>query len=402
MFRQWKHYRGGTTSRIWIMNLDDLSVSQVPQPEGRCNDIDPMWLGSTVYFLSDRDGEFNLYSFERGGKAVEKLTDHTDFPIEDASAGAGKVIYEQAGYLHVYDPKLAVPNPRRGSRSAWRPTWSRPGPRLATGEKFIRSAAISPTGKRAAFEFRGEVVTVPAKKGDIRNLTQSPGVHERGPIWSPDGKSIAYFSDEGGEYALHVRPQDGSGEAKSYALGGLGLLREGGVVARLEEDRRTSTTRGRSTSWTSTSGKVKRIASERIYGPVNTMSFAWSPDSRWVAYTLTNSAYFQTLRIYSVEKDESHTLNDGPGRDVRAQVRREREVPLFPRLDRRRAGQAMVRPVQRRHAGDALDLRRGAPQGPRLPRSRSPATRRGPTRATRPRTTRPRMTRTRTRKRFPM
>ncbi|MDB5353503.1 MAG: hypothetical protein JWN86_4750 [Planctomycetota bacterium] len=308
-FRQWKHYRGGTTSRIWIMNLDDLSVAQVPQPEGRCNDTDPMWIGSTVYFLSDRDGEFNLYSFDRGGKAVVKLSDHTAFPIEEASAGADKVIYEQAGYLHIYDPKSPAKSALRlnvGVAADLVET----RPRLASGEKFIRHAAISPSGKRAAFEFRGEVVTVPAKKGDIRNLTQSPGVHERSPAWSPDGKSIAYFSDEGGEYTLHVRPQDGSGEAKSLALSGSGFYER--ATWSPDSKKIAYIDNGRTLYLVDiTSGAVKRIASERVYGPVNTMKFAWSPDSRWLAYTLTNSAYFQTLRIYSLEKDKSESLNDG-------------------------------------------------------------------------------------------
>src|SRR5581483_3290490 len=96
-------------------------------------------------------------------------------------------------------------------------------PRFAKGAKYVRNAAISPSGARAAFEFRGEIVTVPAEKGDPRNLTNSPGAHDRSPAWSPDGKSVAYFSDEGGEYRLHVRAADGKGKAKAYALKGAGF-----------------------------------------------------------------------------------------------------------------------------------------------------------------------------------
>jgi tricorn protease len=308
-FRQWKHYRGGSASRIWVLDLDDLSVWQVPQPEGRCNDTDPMWIGSTIYFLSDRDGEFNLYSVERKGKDVERLTEHADFPIEDASAGAGKVIYEQAGYLHVYDPKSPSKTPTRlkiGVAADLIETRSR----LASGDKFLRSASISPAGKRAAFEFRGEVVTVPAKKGDVRNLTQTPAVHERSPVWSPDGKSLAYFSDAGGEYTLHVRPQDGSSEAKSYPLKGAGFYERAAWSP--DSKKIAFIDNSRTVSWIDLeTGNVKKVASEAIYGPVNTMSFDWSPDSKWLAYTLTNAASFQTLRIYSTTTDTSRTLNDG-------------------------------------------------------------------------------------------
>ena len=308
-FRQWKHYRGGSASRILVLKLDDLSVWQVPQPEGRCNDTDPMWIGSTIYLLSDRDGEFNLYSVERGAKEVERLTEHADFPIEDASAGAGKVIYEQAGTLHIFDPKSPSKTPTR-LKLGVAADLVETRPRLASGDRFIRSAALSPTGKRAAFEFRGEVVTVPAKKGDVRNLTQTPGVHERTPVWSPDGKSLAYFSDAGGEYSLHVRPQDGSADAKSYPLKGAGFYER--ATWSPDSKKLAFIDNSRTLSWIDLdTGLVKKVASEAIYGPVNTMSFDWSPDSRWLAYTLTNAASFQTLRIYSVAKDNSRTLNDG-------------------------------------------------------------------------------------------
>ena len=119
-FRQWKNYRGGTASRIWVLKLDDLSHDEIPKPAAGCNDTQPMWIGETVYFLSDRDGEFNLYAYDRHSKKVARLTHHDDFPVASASAGAGKVIYEQAGWIHLFEP--GGRRDRDGSGSAWPPT----------------------------------------------------------------------------------------------------------------------------------------------------------------------------------------------------------------------------------------------------------------------------------------
>jgi tricorn protease len=306
-FRQWKNYRGGTASRIWIVKNADLSVEQVPQPQGRCNDTYPMWIGDRLYFLSDRAGEFNLFSYDRKTKEIVQLTEHDDFPIEAASSGAGRIIYEQAGRLWIFHPSTKDYTRLRIGVAAELPETR---PRLATGAKYIRNSTISASGKRAAFEFRGEIVTVPAKKGDVRYLTHSTGVHERSPVWSPDGKSIAYFSDASGEYALVVAQQDGKGEPKSFALKGAGYYErplwspDSKKLAFIDNSRTVY-------SIDLDSGKVTKIASEPLYGPINTMSFAWSPDSKWLAYTLTNKAYFQTLSLYSLEQEKSFPLTDG-------------------------------------------------------------------------------------------
>src|SRR6185503_10729716 len=207
-----KNYRGGTATRIWIYDVATAAVEEIPQPKGRCNDTDPTWIGATVYFRSDRDGEFNLYSYDTGSKKVTRLTEHTDFPVIDPSSGGGKVVYEQAGWLHLYDPatrkstrlSIGVPADLIETR-----------PRYVKGADYVRSADLSPSGSRAVFGFRGEIVTVPAEKGDPRDLTNTPGANERYPAWSPDGKSIAWFSDESGENQLVIAPQDGHGERRT-------------------------------------------------------------------------------------------------------------------------------------------------------------------------------------------
>jgi tricorn protease len=306
-FRQWKNYRGGTASRIWVLNLDDLSHEEIPKPADGCNDTEPMWIGETVYFLSDRDGEFNLYSYDRNSKKVARHSDHDAFPVASASAGAGKIIYEQAGWIHVFEPgagksrklKIGVATDLVETR-----------PRYATGSKHVRNAAISPTGKRAVLEYRGEIVTVPAKKGDSHNLTQTPAAHERSPAWSPDGKSIAFFSDASGEYALTIAPQAGKGEIRSYPLSGAGFYDR--PVWSPDSAKIAFIDNARALYWIDLdTGKVKEIAAEPVYSPVNTLSYDWSPDSKWLAYALTNRVGFQTIRLYSAGADQSHAVTDG-------------------------------------------------------------------------------------------
>src|SRR5579872_5725896 len=164
-FNEWKRYRGGTVTNIRLCRLSDYSVEKIPQPSTRCNDTDPMWIGGTVYFRSDRNGEFNLFSFDPKSKAIKQLTAHADFPVVAASAGGGRIVYEQAGYLHVFDQaagkstRLVVGAPADLVETR---------PRYVSGSRWIRAASLSPTGARAAFEFRGEIVTLPAEKGDPR------------------------------------------------------------------------------------------------------------------------------------------------------------------------------------------------------------------------------------------
>ena len=160
-------------------------------------------------------------------------------------------------------------------------------------------------------EYRGEIVTVPAKKGDPRNLTETPGVHERSPVWSPDGKSIAYFSDASGEYALHVRPQDGKGEPRVLCRSrGPGFYER--PVWSPDSKKIAFIDNARTLSWIDlATGAVKRVAAEPVYSPIKTLSASWSPDSNWLAYTLTNKVGFQTIWLYSLDQDKSHPLTDG-------------------------------------------------------------------------------------------
>src|SRR5260370_5227854 len=156
-FVEWKHYRGGQTARLMIFDSATNAVEQIPQPATRSNDTDPMWVGDKVYFRSDRAGEFNLFSYYPATKQVAQLTKFSDWPILAATAGSGKIIFERCGYLSLFDPrsgghnrlKIGVP-----------PDLNATPTRFAKGATYIRNPSHSPAGARAAFEFRGEIVTI--------------------------------------------------------------------------------------------------------------------------------------------------------------------------------------------------------------------------------------------------
>jgi len=308
-FLQWKHYRGGTHSRVWIFNNADQSIEKVPQPPSRSNDAGPMWVGSKVYFRSDRNGEFNLFSYDRAAGEVKQLTFHKDCPVLNASAGAGRIVFEQAGVLHLYD---VAKNSERRLSIGVSTDLPELRARYAKGDQWVRSCDISPTGARALLDFRGDVVTVPAEKGDPRNLTNTPGVYERGPAWSPDGKSVAYFSDASGEYELHVRAQDGKGAAKAYKLNGSGYY--GSLTFSPDSQKIAYADNALTLYWLDLkTGLHKKIGSEYLYqaGGQADMASSWSPDSKWLAYTVSTPTFFRRVFVYSLDQDKSFPVTDG-------------------------------------------------------------------------------------------
>jgi tricorn protease len=308
-FDEWKRYRGGRVSQIWLYTSGTHAMEKLPQPATRSNDVDAMWIGDAVYFRSDRDGEFNIWAYDVKTKQVKQVTHHADFPVMNASAGAGKIVYEQAGWLHLLDPatgqdrKLTI-----GVAADLRET----RPRWASGNQYIRNASISPTGARAAFEFRGEIVTVPAEKGDARNLTNSVAVHDRAPAWSPDGTRIAWFSDEGGEYQLRVASQDGKGDVKSYKPGGAGFYV--GPTWSPDAARIAFTDNSQSVFVLDLkTGTTKKLGANRVYSPlaVGGTRLSWSSDSKWLAYAIGTQALVTTLYAWNADEDKSYRITDG-------------------------------------------------------------------------------------------
>jgi tricorn protease len=207
----WRRYRGGEASYLWVANLEDLNTEKIPRADS--NDINPMWIGDKIYFLSDRNGSMTLFRYDPATKAVAELIKNTGADIRSAGGGPDGIVYEQFGQVSVYDLRTGKSRPVSIQVEA---DLGEVRPRMQSVEKEIHYGRISPTGVRAVFEAHGEILTAPAEKGDIRNLTRTPGVMERTPAWSPDGQWISYFSDDSGQYALHVKPQTGTGEGKKF------------------------------------------------------------------------------------------------------------------------------------------------------------------------------------------
>ncbi|HEU4753906.1 MAG TPA: protease, partial [Armatimonadota bacterium] len=306
-FEAWKRYRGGTTTPVWIARLSDSSIERIPRENS--NDFDPMWAGDRVFFLSDRNGPVGLYVYDTRSKRVSPVVKNEAGPdIKSASAGPGAIVYEQFGGLSILDLGSMKSRPLEirvaGDLPAVRPHWQRVG-------ESIRSGEISPSGLRAVFEARGEILTVPVEKGDIRNLTNTPAAAERDPSWSPDGRWIAYFSDESGEYQLHLRDQSGKGEVRKIALGDAPSFYYSPVWS--PDSKKIAYTDKRLSLWyvDLDTGVSKKIDTNPYDNPFPILDPFWSPDSKWIAYTRQLKNRLAAVFLYSLDSGQSTRLTDG-------------------------------------------------------------------------------------------
>jgi len=212
---EWRNYRGGQNTPLIILDLKDNSEKLIPNMSSA--DIQPLWLGEMIYFLSDRDGISNIWSFEPGSQSLNQLTKFEGSDIKWLDGSGERLIYERDGFLHLISVSGEKPEQLTVDISAEFP-WAETKWEDVTGS--MSSVSISPSGKRVIMQARGDIFTAPAEHGDVRNITNSSDAADHVPLWSPKGNEVAWFSDAGGKgYALFIAPQDGLSVPRTLSIG---------------------------------------------------------------------------------------------------------------------------------------------------------------------------------------
>jgi len=299
----WKRYRGGQTTPIWIADLADSKVERVPRDNS--NDFNPMWVGNTIYFLSDRQGPVSLFAYDRTTKQVTEAVKNDGLDFKSASAGPGAIVIEQFGALKLFDTATrrvkTIGVTLAGDFPEVRPQF------VKVDAKSVHNFGISPSGVRAVMEAWGEIFTVPVEKGDVRNLTHTAAIAERDPAWSPDGRSIAYFSDASGEYRLEIRDQAGTGEAKTIALEPSFYY----SPVWSPDATRIAFSDKRLNLWYVDVATGTPIKVDTDFYEGAAFGTSWAPDGKWIAYTKQLSNHLHAVFIYSVDQQRSFQATDG-------------------------------------------------------------------------------------------
>jgi tricorn protease len=304
----WKRYHGGQTTPIWIADLKDSSIVKIPRDNS--NDREPLWVGDTIYFLSDRNGPVSLFAYDTKSKQVTETLHSDGFDFKTANAGPGVIVIEQFGVIKLYDLQSHqaknISVHIDGDIAAVRPHFSKVDP------KRIQNFGISPTGARAVFEAWGEIFTIPTDKGDIRNLTRSPAVADRDPAWSPDGKSIAYFSDESGEYELCIRDQNGLGAARHINLGNPPSFFYSPTWS--PDSKKIAYIDKRLQLWyVDLDNPAPKLVDTDYYWTFSQAlnGQTWSPDNKWLAYTKQLQSGLHAVFVYSLDQSKAFQITDG-------------------------------------------------------------------------------------------
>ena len=302
---EWRNYRGGQAMPVWVVNLKTKELLRTKQTTKERH-LDPVWLNGIVYFMSERDYTMNIWSFNPSTKEEKQITFHKKFDVKSLDSSNDKIVYEQGGYLHIYDPSNSKSSQLnievKADLNFYRSKWDD-----VTGRN-LSNPNLSPKGKRAVFEYRGEIFTIPKENGTWMNITNSPGVADRSPIWSPKGDKIAWFSDKGGEYSLVLADQDGQNP----------------VTITLPEPtfyfQPDWSPDGKNIAYTDThyniwilnldTKKTKKVATDRYAHPNRSMNPVWSPDSKWIAYAKQQESHFKSIFAYNIESGKTIQLTD--------------------------------------------------------------------------------------------
>jgi tricorn protease len=306
VYRPFKLYRGGNMPEIWIFNTSNNETEKIPA--GDANNTKPVWAGNSICFLSDRDNKnTNVYRYDPASKKIEKLTNYTDYAVKSLYSNGKELSYEQAG-------KIFLLNPDNGQAKQVPITISNDmplnRPHYVNTANSIRHYNISPTGVRAVFEGRGEIFTVPLEKGDTRNLSNSPAAHDRNPAWSPDGKYIAWFSDESGEYQLLLKDQKGQQPVISIRLNAADFYYN--PVWSPDSRKIVFSNKHLQLFYIDINEKkAVKIDDDTYDRPDASFDASWSPDSKWILYNKKLTNNLRAVFVYDVAAGKYSQLTDG-------------------------------------------------------------------------------------------
>ena len=297
--RTWKRYKGGMAQNIWIYDFDANDTRQITDWIG--SDNFPMWSGDKIYYNSDRSGRLQIWVHDTISGQHRQVTDHDEYDVKNPSHGPDAIVYENGGRLYVLD--LATEQTRKVTVSLFsdhvltRPAIKNVGDRISGGD-------LSPDANRAVLAARGDIFTLPAEKGNIRNLTVTPGIREREAMWSPDGKTVAYLSDRTGEYEIWVRGADGKDKEKQLTTGSKTYKMQ---LDWSPDSKHLAVSDAAMNLWIvdADSGRMKKVdqgVSDEI------QSWSWSPQSGWLAYAKSEANNFTSIFLYSVADGKSHRV----------------------------------------------------------------------------------------------
>ncbi len=301
-FRTWKRYRGGWSLPIAIFDLKKNSYEELPKTAGM--DLFPMWHGNIIYFISDRDGVMNLFSYDLGSKQTKKLTDYKEYDIKWPSLGPDAIVYENGGVLYEFN---LVSGKSRNLPIVVRAEDVETRPEFKSVAQSIGSYSLSPSAARALVESRGNIFTVPAEHGSVRALTTNhSGIHELNPAWSPDGKWIAYLSDKTGEFELYTRPQMGGEETHVTTDGGVYRY---GPIWSPDSKKLLYWDKLHQLWFVSLDDKKPVLVDKSEYGDINDGS--WSPDSLWLTYSKPHRRGSSDVFLFSLGRKKITKVSAG-------------------------------------------------------------------------------------------
>ncbi len=300
-FRTWKYYQGGMADDIRIFDFKTKEVK--PMTSNPAQDIFPMWAGEEIFFLSDRDRTMNLFVYNTKTGTEEKVTNFTEYDIKFPSIGGDYMVFENGGYLYkmnVKDKKpvkvpVYIQNDFIYARDEWK-----------DASKLIFDGDLSPNGERVVFSARGEVFSVPSEKGITHNLTGTPGAHERSAVWSPDGKRVAYLSDESGEFEICM--EDQSGDEKAVQLTKGADTYYFGITWSPDSKKIAWSDRKLRLRYVDVETKKVTTVYQSEYGLID--SYSWSPDSKWITFNKPSDNDFTKVAVYNLEKNEVTDVTD--------------------------------------------------------------------------------------------